>query len=452
VEEAAAAFRNLQCDSNTQISRGSVPSLPIKEQMHETTPAEVSMTMSALKTLERLSDARSNAEKVKFTTFKNAGTGKDESPVEGLLWTWEREFDAANLEPQVSRVLGLMTPGGNLSSWADSFRSISRDPKDPEDIRNWTWQRFRDELYASTMYSPPDKKKLLEAFTSAKCQEPGTPEQITAYTHAFTLAFQDLRRHHLDKQYSGAAQAQMFYNNLPKLVKHHMALFDSKRKDSELREDLSALRQEVREVMAWPIYKDVILQATNGRAMGAMGVILPGDSDKRAKRIEPQQGEIAKFTTAATTQSTAWLDQNAAKFKCRHGVVGVRAGRPSHVIVGPADRISAIFANKDARAAGLTEKVRKPRTDVNDSGAVSGRDSAKPTVSHVTAQAVQANMTSPCDQLISENNNQAQEDQKPESTTSPAKTYTYNSSTMPTSNVFHGGGERATLSEAERLI
>ncbi len=46
--------------------------------------------------------------------------------------------------------------------------------------------------------------------------------------------------------------------------------------------------------------------------MGAMGVIISGDSDERAKRIEPQQGEIAKFTTASTTQSTAWLDQNAA--------------------------------------------------------------------------------------------------------------------------------------------
>jgi hypothetical protein len=190
VEEAAGAFLNLQCDSNTQIS-----------------------------------DVRSNKEKVKFITFKNAGTGKDESPVESLLWTWEREFDVANLEPQVSRVLGLMTPGGNLSSWSDSFRSISRDPKDPEDIRNW------------------------KAFVRA---DP------------------------------------------------HMSL---------------------------------------------LGLL----------------------------------------------------------------------------------------------------DSAKPTVPHVTAQAVQDNMTSPCDQLISENNNQAQEDQRPESTTSPAKTYTYNSSTMSTSNAFHGGRARATF-------
>jgi hypothetical protein len=54
--------------------------------------------------------------------------------------------------------------------------------------------------------------------------------------------------------------------------------------------------------MACPIYKDAILQATNGRAMGVMGVIVSGDPDKRPKRIEPQQGEIAKFTTAVTTQ------------------------------------------------------------------------------------------------------------------------------------------------------
>jgi hypothetical protein len=47
--------------------------------------------------------------------------------------------------------------------------------------------------------------------------------------------------------------------------------------------------------------------------MGTMGVLLTGDPDKRPNRIEPQDGEVVKFTTAATTQSTAWLDQNAAR-------------------------------------------------------------------------------------------------------------------------------------------
>jgi hypothetical protein len=102
-------------------------------------PTEMSMIIFALRTLglERLSDVRNNTEKVRFTTFKNTGTDKDDTRVESIVWTWEREFDTVNLEPQVSRVLGLMTPGGNLSSWTECFRSINRDPKDPEDIRNW---------------------------------------------------------------------------------------------------------------------------------------------------------------------------------------------------------------------------------------------------------------------------------------------------------------------------
>ncbi len=192
LEEADAGFQNIQCESKTQISRGSVPLLSLKETITAAAPTDESMAMSALRILAHLSDERSNAEKVKFSTFKNAGTGKDQTPVESFIWTWDGEFDVANLEPKVSRVLGLMVPGGNLSSWKDSFRSLSRDPKDPEDIRYWSWQRFCEMLYESTMYSPPDKKHLLDAFTTVKCQEPGTPEQITTYTNTFTLAFQDI--------------------------------------------------------------------------------------------------------------------------------------------------------------------------------------------------------------------------------------------------------------------
>ena len=297
----------------------------------------------------------------------------------------------------------------------------------------------------------PDKKKLLDTFESVTCPEPGTREQITAYFHAFTTAFQDLRRHRLDKQFSEASQAQMFYKKLPKLFKHHMALRDPMRKDSELRENLLELQQEVRDVMDWTVYKDAVSAATHGRAMGAMGVLV-SDSDKRPKRIEPREGEVVKFTTSVTPQSTTWLDQNAGKFHCRHSVVGSRFGngKPSHIIVGPADKIGAIFNNKDARAAGLTERVKKVRVAVNDAGAASDRDSTKPIVSHVAAQAVQTNITSPSAPLISDHNAQGQEDQKPEaeSTVTPAKNtsqmYTYTSSTMPSSNAYHGARARVT--------
>ena len=309
MDEAAAGLRNIHGDLNTQISRGSVPALPLKDTMNAQASADTSMTMSALKTL--VSEARGNAEKVKFTTFKNAGTGKDETPVEDIAWTWEIEFSSSNIEPSVSRVLGLMTPGGNLRSWADTFRSVTRDTKDPNDISNWTWQRFRNELYASSMYSPPDKKKILDTFDNVTCSEPGTPEQLTEFTHAFLLALQDLRRIGLHEQFSIASQAQKFYNKLPKLVTQHMALRDPMRKDPELRDNLSELQQEVREVMQWSVYKNAVSQATHGRAMGAMGVLVSGDSDKRPKRIAPQEGESMKFTTSVTPQSTAWLDHHA---------------------------------------------------------------------------------------------------------------------------------------------
>ena len=92
----------------------------------------------------------------------------------------------------------IQTPSCPLSAWAATYRSVTRNPRDPEDIRNWTWERFRDELYDSTMYSPPDSKKLLDAFDKVKCQEPGTQDQVTAYTNLYMQAFQDLRRHRLE--------------------------------------------------------------------------------------------------------------------------------------------------------------------------------------------------------------------------------------------------------------
>ncbi len=93
--------------------------------------------------------------------------------------------------------------------------------------------------------------------------------------------------------------------------------------------------------------------------------------------------------------------------------------------------------------------MRKARVDVHDAGAASGRDSTKPIVSHVVAQAVQTNITSPSVLPIPEHNDQGQEDQKPEaeSTATPAKTYTCTSSPMPSSNAFHGGRGRATYAQ-----
>jgi hypothetical protein len=83
-----------------------------------------------------------NAEKVKFSTFKDAGHAAGHTPIDSILWTWETKFASAGISPKVSRVIGLMAPGGNLSNLKDTFRSVTRDLNDPNDIRNWTWDCF----------------------------------------------------------------------------------------------------------------------------------------------------------------------------------------------------------------------------------------------------------------------------------------------------------------------
>jgi hypothetical protein len=123
VEEAAAAFRSIQCDSRTQISRGSAPLLPLRDKTHEATPAEMQARLPLM--------------------------------------------ICSGQEPIVTPKIFAIGHGN----------------------------AFARSLYDSTMYSPPDNKKLLDAFTNVKCQEPGTPEQVTTYTNLYMHAFQDLRRH-----------------------------------------------------------------------------------------------------------------------------------------------------------------------------------------------------------------------------------------------------------------
>ncbi len=91
-KKQSAALSNIQGDSHTQFSRGSVPLLPLKDTTNEATHAQMPTTMSALRTTKRLSDERGNAEKVKFTLYKNAGNGPGESSVEDIVWTWESEL------------------------------------------------------------------------------------------------------------------------------------------------------------------------------------------------------------------------------------------------------------------------------------------------------------------------------------------------------------------------
>jgi hypothetical protein len=180
-----------------------------------------------------------NAEKVKFSTSKNAGHAAGDTPIDIILWTLETELDSAGILPKVSRVLGLMAQGANHSNWKETFRTVTRDIDDPNVIRNWTWDRFCKKLPKSSMYSPPNKKKLLDAFLNVKCRDPDNSDQITArmITRFCSLCktFDSIALicHSMSPS---SEQAQPYYKNLTPLVRRHMALRDPKRKDPEIRD------------------------------------------------------------------------------------------------------------------------------------------------------------------------------------------------------------------------
>jgi hypothetical protein len=195
---------------------------------------------------------------------------------------------------------------------------LTRDINDPDDIRNWTWDRFRRELLKSSTYSPPNKKKLLDDFQEVKCKDPANSDQITVFDNAFML--QNLRLHRLDSSFSDSQQAQTYYNNLTPLVRRQMALRDPKRKDPEIHTNLDEVREEARDVSMWTFFQEEVATATSGRAMGALGVTgttgAPPDKLDRRPKIKPQDGEVVKFSTGVTPQSKAWLESNATKYNC----------------------------------------------------------------------------------------------------------------------------------------
>jgi len=184
----------------------------------------------------------------------------------------------------------------------------------------------------------------------------------------------------------------------------------------------------------------------------------PANADLPTKRIEPKQGEIVKFSPA-TAQSGTWLSNHAARFKCRYATVSRGS---QHVIVGSTNQINALFANNEAKAAGLVELARKPRIPrQSDSGSRAGADLKKPSAlndPNVSAQAVQADLSSsPAKSApdkapeLSSDQSSDQSSPPPDSHTqtdgphaTPAKMYSYTTSKF-SSNPYSGGRARGFM-------
>jgi len=71
-------------------------------------------------------------------------------------------------------------------------------------------------------------------------------------------------------RYGEKSLAQRFYNGLPVLLKHFMALYDSLHEHiPDIREDYHALQKGVRNVKQWQPFTDALAQLSKAKALSA---------------------------------------------------------------------------------------------------------------------------------------------------------------------------------------
>jgi len=110
----------------------------------------------------------------------------------------------------------------------------------------------------------------MKRFESVTCPEPDNAQQIDEYYGAFSVALQEIKMYGLVDRYGEKSLAQRFYNGLPALLKHFMALYDSLHEHTpDIRDDYHALQKEVRNVKQWRPFTDALAQLSKAKALSA---------------------------------------------------------------------------------------------------------------------------------------------------------------------------------------
>jgi len=110
----------------------------------------------------------------------------------------------------------------------------------------------------------------MRRFESVSCPQPGNAQQIDEYYGAFSITLQEIKIYGLVDRYGEKSLTQRFYNGLPALLKHFMALYDSLHEHiPDIREDYHALQKEVRNVKKWRPFTDALAQLSKAKALSA---------------------------------------------------------------------------------------------------------------------------------------------------------------------------------------
>ena len=231
---------------------------------------------------------------------------KDTTNIAQVLVQWEQQLTSMGVDQTVwvSRVIPCMQEGGNVREWAKAyFATEPGDIDNPENIQNWSWTQFVEQLRASTLWKVEHPDDIIYALIDCKCNENAGDDGITAYLSDFNNKLANVRSHKLTEFFTSQMIAQLLYRGLPSYFKVFMNRRREAGTDQVLRKDYKALVLEIQQTK-----KDAECRAAmeskskQPSSTSVIGGAATADPKKKRDKIGKPTDQVAFIT--ATGDST----------------------------------------------------------------------------------------------------------------------------------------------------
>ena len=262
-------------------------------------------------------------EQIKIPRFKDIDADKGIT-VSHLLLEWETYFKNKEVSPTVMAVLQAIDKGGNLYNWISSktlTHAAALD--DPDNINNWEWDRFKSEIFASSLHTPVDQGAIFDAVSNFAFKSCTSIDHIRDEVTRYEIAVNKANAASLSENLPPAYLANKLYRSLPDDFRNLMAQRNSKYSSDTKRSSYVEIRKEIADVLLWPVtvshYKQRPVQVRANAAPTAAPTTfhqrrVGGDNDYVVFIKVPKQFQGASGT--AIDEGLLGLRSNDTRFGC----------------------------------------------------------------------------------------------------------------------------------------
>ena len=193
-----------------------------------------------------------DAETVAKPKFKDAD---EKITVPLLLIEIETYFKGKGTSPTVPAVMNFFEKSGNVYAWIASKIMQHHDAiEDPENIHNWTWERFKNEILQSALCTHEPKPEPFQAVTDFRIPADATLSDVKAHVVKFETLANKAWAAGLKSHLPSTFLAMLLYSRLPADFQGLMAYYPSEGRypsASDERSNYQLLQQEIRDVGKW---------------------------------------------------------------------------------------------------------------------------------------------------------------------------------------------------------